>query len=151
MRGYHRLPEGAGFAGGRAHGWFATGDLARLDQDGFVTVVGRSRDLIISGGENIYPAEIENLVGAWPGVAEAAVVGLPDPRWGEVPVLVLVARPGAVLDLVGLQACLVQQLARYKQPRRVVVAAGLPKTALGKVQKALLCASLLSTGGSAAD
>ena len=151
MRGYHRLPEGAGFAGGRAHGWFATGDLARLDQDGFVTVVGRRKDLIISGGENIYPAEIENLVGTWPGVAEAAVVGLPDPRWGEVPVLVLVASPGAELDLAGLQARLAQQLARYKQPRRLVVTAGLPKTALGKVQKSLLCESLLSAGGIAAN
>ena len=87
----------------------------------------------------------------WPGVVEAAVVGLPDPRWGEVPVLVLVACPGAVLDLAGLQACLVQQLARYKQPRRVVVVAGLPKTALGKVQKSLLRESLLSVGGIAAD
>ena len=151
MRGYHRLPEGAGFAGGRAHGWLATGDLARLDQDGFVTVVGRCKDLIISGGENIYPAEIENLVGTWPGVAEAAVVGLPDSRWGEVPVLVLVPRPGAELNLAGLEARLAQQLARYKQPRLVVVTAGLPKTALGKVQKSLLCESLLSAGGIAVD
>ena len=151
MRGYHRLAEGSGFVGGRADGWFVTGDLARRDVDGYVTVVGRSKDLIISGGENIYPAEIENLAAAWPGVAEATVVGLPDPRWGEVPVLVLVARSGVLLDLAGLRASLVRQLARYKQPRRIVVAEDLPRTALGKVQKSLLRESLLRPGDDAAE
>ena len=134
MRGYHRLPSGAGFV----DGWFATGDLASADADGWVTVVGRSQELIISGGENIYPAELENLATTWPGVAEAAVVGLPDARWGEVPVLVLVAQAGAVVVVPALAAHLQTCLARYKQPRRIVLMDSLPRTALGKVQKALL-------------
>jgi fatty-acyl-CoA synthase len=138
MRGYHRLPAGAGFV----DGWFATGDLARADADGVVTVVGRSKDLIISGGENIHPAEIENLAATWPGVAEAAVVGLPDARWGEVPVLVLVAQAGATVDLVALHAHFNARLARYKHPRRMVLVDALPRTALGKVQKAGLAAAL---------
>ena len=138
MRGYHRLPAGTGFVAG----WFATGDLAWADAQGCVWVVGRSKDLIISGGENIHPAEIENLAATWPGVAEAAVVGLPDARWGEVPVLVLVAKPGAPIDLDGLRAEFGRCLARFKQPRRIVVVDALPRTALGKVQKAGLCRAL---------
>ena len=134
MRAYHRLPAGSGFVAG----WFATGDLARSDADGFVTVVGRSQDLIISGGENIYPAEIEHLAAGWPGVAEVAVVGLPDERWGEAPVLVLVAQAGAVVDTAALAVHLQARLARYKQPRRIVLVHSLPRTALGKVQKAVL-------------
>ena len=138
MRGYHRLPAGAGFVAG----WFATGDLAWADAQGQVSVVGRSKDLIISGGENIHPAEIENLAATWPGVAEAAVVGLPDARWGEVPVLVLVAQAGRVIDLDGLRTHFEQRLARFKHPRRMVLADALPRTALGKVQKAALRQSL---------
>ena len=138
MRGYHRLPAGAGFVAG----WFATGDLAWADAQGCVWVVGRSKDLIISGGENIHPAEIENLAVTWPGVAEAAVVGLPDARWGEVPVLVLVAKPDVSIDLDALRAEFSRCLARFKQPRRIVVVDALPRTALGKVQKAVLCRGL---------
>ncbi len=146
MRGYHRLPAGAGFVAG----WFATGDLAWADDEGYLTVVGRSKDLIISGGENIYPAEIENLAATWPGVAEAAVVGLPDARWGEVPVLVLVAQAGVPIDLDGLRAEFERCLARFKHPRRIVMADSLPRTALGKVQKTVLCQSL-SAAASPAD
>ena len=143
MRGYHRQPEDTGWV----DGWFATGDLAWADAQGWVTVVGRSKDLIISGGENIHPAEIENLANTWPGVAEAAVVGLPDARWGEVPVLVLVARPGQAVDLEGLQALFDRQLARFKHPRRTVLRDSLPRTALGKVQKALLAQGLAAAPG----
>ncbi len=141
MRGYHRLPAGSGFV----DGWFATADLAWADADGRLTVVGRQSDLIISGGENIHPAEIEHLAAAWPGVAEAAVIGLPDARWGEVPVLVLVLvqTPGAAIDLAALRAHFNQHLARYKHPQTIIVAQHLPKTALGKVQKAALRALLL--------
>jgi fatty-acyl-CoA synthase len=138
MRAYHRLAPGAGFVGGRADGWFATGDLARADADGFVTVVGRNKDMIISGGENIDPVEIENLAADWPGVAEAAVVGLPDARWGEVPVLVLAAHDGAGIDVAALARHLTERLARFKQPRRILLVDHLPRTALGKVQKAAL-------------
>jgi fatty-acyl-CoA synthase len=142
MRGYHRLPAGAGFV----DGWYATGDLAHADAQGRVTVVGRSKDMLISGGENIYPAEIENIAATWPGVAEAAVVGLPDDRWGEVPVLVLVPQLGAQVDLAGLQAQFNQRLARFKHPRRTVLLDSVPRTALGKVQKAGLRAALLGAG-----
>ena len=138
MRGYHRLPAGSGFI----DGWFATGDLACADAEGWVTVVGRSKDMIISGGENIYPPEIENLAATWPGVAEAAVVGLPDARWGEVPVLVLTARAGAVVDVDALRQHFNARLARFKHPRRIVLVDQMPRTALGKVQKAALRAQL---------
>jgi fatty-acyl-CoA synthase len=138
MRGYHRLPAGSGFV----EGWFSSGDLGQAGPDGSITVVGRNKDMIISGGENIYPAEIENLAVTWPGVTEAAVVGLPHPRWGEVPVLVLVAQGGQTIDITGLQALMAQRLARYKQPREVRVLDALPRTALGKVQKARLAALL---------
>lgn len=143
MRGYHRLPAGTGLV----DGWYATGDLARADADGMLTVVGRCKDMLISGGENIYPAEIENIATTWPGVAEAAVVGLPDARWGEVPVLVLVPQSGAVVDLGGLQALFNQRLARFKHPRRTVLMAEVPRTALGKVQKAALRAALEAATG----
>ena len=139
MRGYHRLPAGSGFI----DGWFATGDLAWADAQGRLTVVGRCTDLIISGGENIHPAEIENLATTWPGVAEAAVIGLPDARWGEVPVLILVQAPGAAVDLAALRAHFNQHLARYKHPQTILLADQLPKTALGKVQKAALRETLL--------
>ena len=133
MRGYHRQP-GASFD----DGWFRTGDLAQQHANGRIEVVGRSKELIISGGENIHPAEIENLLAGWPGVAEAVVVGLPDPRWGEVPVLVLVVQAAATLDLVALQALFDARLARFKHPHRIVQMHDLPRTALGKVQKARL-------------
>jgi len=146
MRGYHRLPAD-GPVSGFVDGWYATGDLAHADADGRVTVVGRSKDMLISGGENIYPAEIENIAATWPGVAEAAVIGLPDERWGEVPVLVLVPHPGVVVDLAGLQAQFTQRLARFKHPRRMLLMDSVPRTALGKVQKAALRAALLQTAG----
>lgn len=141
MRGYHR-DSGSAFD---AEGWFHTGDLARLHEDGCYELVGRSSDLIISGGENIHPAEIENLLAGVAGIAEAAVVGLPDARWGEVPVLVVVAQPGAQVDLDALRRLFDTRLAHFKHPRRIVMLEELPKTALGKVQKARLSAALAST------
>ena len=133
-RGYHREPDAQAFA----EGWFRTGDLAHRHADGLYEIVGRCKELIISGGENIHPAEIENLVLGDPAVADAAVVGLPDPQWGEVPVLAVVARVGAVIDEARLQLLFVERLARFKHPRRIVVLDALPRTALGKVQRALL-------------
>lgn len=137
-RGYHRLPDDPAFAGG----WFRTGDLARVDAEGFYQIVGRSKELIVSGGENIHPAEIEQLALADPAVAEAAVVGVPDPRWGEVPVLAVVPKPGAAIDEARLRAAFDAQLARFKHPRRIVTVASLPKTALGKLQRARLAEAL---------
>ena len=126
-------------------GFFHSGDLARQASDGSFTVVGRSKDMIISGGENIYPAEIENALILHPLVSECAVVAQPDPRWGEVAVAVVVLAPGhhEREDWVDpLQAHLATRLARYKQPRRWVAVQALPKTALGKVQKAALLKQL---------
>ena len=134
MRGYHRSSEPSF----DADGWFHTGDLALQHEGGFIEVVGRKTDLIISGGENIHPAEIEQLVAAMPGVAACAVVGLADERWGEVPVLVVVRQPGQSVDAADILAALAQRLARFKLPRRVVFMASLPTTALGKVARAEL-------------
>lgn len=136
MRGYGR-PDGEP-GEGLHEGWFATGDLAQADPDGCLRIVGRRKDMLISGGENVYPAEIENLLLGLPGVAECAVVGLPDARWGEVPVVAVVrsATPeGAALDEATLKAYLSDRIARFKQPRQVRFLEALPKSALGKVLK----------------
>jgi fatty-acyl-CoA synthase len=138
MRGYHRSTEPAF----DAQGWFHTGDLALQHPHGLLEVVGRSKELIISGGENIHPAEIENLVAQHPSVLECAVCGVPDARWGEVPVLAVVPRPGQRVDAAALLAVLEGRLAHFKRPQRVVVLAGLPRTALGKVQRVALAALL---------
>jgi len=134
MQGYWQDGDNPSFR----DGWFRSGDLAHQDSAGFYWVVGRSRDLIISGGENIYPAEIENLLLAHPQVVEAAVIGQPDPRWGEVAVAIVVCKPGTTLDAQSLLALLEGRIARFKLPRRVLFRGELPKTALGKVQKAQL-------------
>jgi fatty-acyl-CoA synthase len=143
MRGYHREPGDPAFA----DGWFHSGDLARCDDAGYYEVVGRAKDVIISGGENIHPAEIENLASAWPGVAGCAVVGVADERWGEVPVLAIVAEPGAGFDASALRAELARHLARFKLPRDIVVLDALPLTALGKVRRAELAQALAAAPG----
>lgn len=137
-RGYHGEPGSPAFA----EGWFRTGDLARIDAEGFYEIVGRATDRIISGGENIDPREIEQIASADPAVAEAAVVGVTDAQWGEVPVLVLVLRPAALADWSALRAAFDAKLARFKHPRRIVVLEALPKTALGKVRKTELAQRL---------
>ena len=121
-----------------ADGWFHSGDMARQAADGSYTVVGRAKDMVISGGENIYPAEVENALAAHPAVGECAVLGLPDARWGEALVAVVVPRAGQSLTLEEMTDFLAPQLARYKLPRQLVCVDALPKTALGKVQKNLL-------------
>ena len=123
-------------------GWFHTGDLARTESDHSWRIVGRAKDMIISGGENIYPAEIEHLLARHPAVAECAAIGLPDPQWGEQVVAVVVFKPGVSASPDELLAEVRQNLARYKHPRRLLVLPQLPKTALGKVQKDLLVRQL---------
>ncbi len=134
MRGYWRDSQNAALK----DGWFRTGDLAWCDADGFYWVVGRSKDMIISGGENIYPAELESILANCSQILEAAVIGQPDAKWGEVAVAVIVCHPGAELTSDAVLHLFDGKLARFKHPRRVVFVAALPKTALGKVQKALL-------------
>jgi fatty-acyl-CoA synthase len=138
-RGYHRLQDATRFD---ADGWFHTGDLAVQHADGLIEIVGRSSDLIISGGENIHPADIERWVAAMPGVAECIVVGMPDARWGEVPVLAVVAKPGVVLTHDDVRAAFEPNLARFKHPKAVYLVKALPKTALGKVARAEVVAML---------
>ncbi len=125
-----------------ADGWFHTGDLATQAADGSYTVVGRSRDLIISGGENIHPAEIEAPLAEHPAVLECAAFGVPDPQWGEAVAVALVLRPGAQASDEELRAHLAARVARYKLPRHCVRLEALPKTALGKVQRQALVALL---------
>jgi fatty-acyl-CoA synthase len=124
-------------------GWFHTGDLAHQDAQGFYTVVGRSKDMIISGGENIYPAELENLLANCPHIADCAVVGQSDARWGEVAIAVIVRQPHAALSEQDVMQLFEGQLARFKHPKRIVFTDSLPKTATGKVQKPQLLAHLL--------
>lgn len=133
MRGYWRLPADTGFRQHDDADWFATGDLARRAPDGCLEVVGRSRDLIISGGENIHPAELEDVLAAIPGVAEAAVVGVPDERWNEVPAAFVVRRADAMLDEATVASAFVDRLARFKHPKHVVFVDALPRNAMGKV------------------
>jgi fatty-acyl-CoA synthase len=140
MLQYWQDPHNSAFQ----HGWFHTGDLARQDAQGFYWVVGRSKDMIISGGENIYPAELENLLADCPAIAEAAVVGQPDATWGEVAVAVVVVQQGSMLSAADVLALFDGKLARFKHPRRVVFAASLPKTATGKVQKEALQLQVLN-------
>ena len=116
-------------------GWFRTGDLGRLDDDGLVYITGRVRELIISGGENIYPAEVERVLGEHPSVAQAAVVGEPDKRWGEVPMAFVVPRAGGTTDAAALEQWCEQRLAPYKRPREWIFVEDLPRTSLGKVKK----------------
>lgn len=137
FKGYWRMPEKTAqeFT---PDGWFKTGDVGKIDERGYVHIVGRSKDLIISGGYNVYPAEIEGYLNDLTGVAESAVVGVPHPDFGEVGVALLIAKPGVRLDpdalLVSLKSC----LANFKIPKRVLVLPELPRNTMGKVQKNVL-------------
>ncbi|MDO9284592.1 MAG: malonyl-CoA synthase [Aquabacterium sp.] len=135
--GYWRMPEKTKeeFTD---DGWFKTGDVGKIEADGYVTIVGRSKDLIISGGYNVYPAEIEGVINDLPGVAESAVIGVPHPDFGEAVVAVVVAQPGATLDAAAMVAHLKGQIANFKVPKHLFVVADLPRNAMGKVQKNLL-------------
>lgn len=121
-----------------AQGWFHTGDLAAQAADGSYTIVGRARDLVISGGENIHPAEIEAALALHPAVLECAAFGVPDPRWGEALAVALVLREGASASDEALRDHLAARLARFKLPRHWLRVPALPKTALGKVQRSCL-------------
>ncbi len=137
FQGYWRMPEKTKeeFT---ADGWFKTGDVGRIDAQGYVTIVGRSKDLIISGGFNVYPAEIEGTLNDLPGVAESAVIVVPHPDFGEAVVAVIVARTGTAPDPAALIAELKSKIANFKVPKHVFVVGELPRNTMGKVQKNLL-------------
>lgn len=141
--GYWRRPDAT--ANAIQDGWLYTGDIGFLDEEGYLYVLDRRTDLIVSGGENIYPAEVENAIAAHPGVLEAAVVGETDPEWGQVPVAFVVpVRPGAV-DEANLRAHLEGRLARYKVPKRFVWMEQLPRNASGKLLRRSLREWLVSS------
>ncbi|MBY8871367.1 long-chain fatty acid--CoA ligase [Micromonospora sp. PLK6-60] len=133
--GYHGLPE-ATAESFTADGWFRSGDLGHLDADGYLYISGRLKDMIISGGENIYPPELELLLAEIDGVTSAAVIGVPDERWGEVPWAIVTVREGAAVDTDTVRTHLDGRIARYKLPKNVVIVDELPRTASGKVRKA---------------
>lgn len=135
--GYWRMPEKTAEEI-RGDGFFITGDVATQASDGRITLVGRAKDLIIAGGLNIYPKEIEEAIDALPGVDESAVIGVSHPDMGEGVVAVVVPQKGAVLDETEILSGIADKLARFKQPRRVIVVDALPRNAMGKVQKAVL-------------
>ncbi len=137
FKGYWRMPEKTREEF-RADGFFVSGDLAYRDQDGYVVIVGRAKDLIISGGFNVYPKEVEEALDELPGVLESAVVGLPHPDFGEGVVAFLVGNRGAALKEQELLAALAQKLAKFKQPKRIFFLDELPRNAMGKVQKNIL-------------
>lgn len=136
FKGYWQMPDKTA-AEFRQDGFFMTGDLGMIDDQGYVTIVGRAKDLIISGGFNVYPKEVEMVLDELPGVAESAVIGLPHPDFGEAVVAVLVAQHPD-LDISEIEAALRHKLARYKQPKSYILLPELPRNTMGKVQKAAL-------------
>jgi malonyl-CoA/methylmalonyl-CoA synthetase len=137
FKGYWRMPEKTA-AEFRPDGWFITGDMAIMDEDERITIVGRAKDLIISGGYNIYPKEIESEIDEIPGVKESAVIGVPHPDFGEGVVAVVVRDGSRDLKEADIIEPLQQRLARFKQPKRVYLVDDLPRNTMGKVQKAQL-------------
>ena len=134
MKGYWNRPD-ATAAVFDAEGWFHTGDVGYVDEEGFLFLCDRLKDMVISGGENVYPAEVESVLFGHPAIAEIAVIGAPDPRWGERVVAVVALKPGASLSLEELRAWGGEQLARYKLPRELRLVEALPRNPTGKVLK----------------
>ena len=133
FKGYWRMPEKTA-AEFRADGYFITGDLGRIDDNGYVSIVGRGKDLVITGGFNVYPKEVESEIDAIPGVVESAVIGVPHADFGEGVTAVVVAKDAA-LDEAAVLAALDGRLAKFKLPKRVVFVDDLPRNAMGKVQR----------------
>ena len=133
MAGYWRNPEATNAA--IRDGWLYTGDMGSLDAHGFLTLKDRSKDLIISGGSNVYPREVEEVLLQAPGVSEVAVVGAPDPEWGEIIVAFVVVQPGVKLSAEALDAFCLNEIARFKRPKRYEWVDHLPKNNYGKVLK----------------
>ena len=137
FKGYWQMPEKTA-AELRADGFFITGDLGRIDAEGYVHIVGRNKDLIISGGYNIYPKEIELILDDQPGIRESAVIGVPHADFGETVLALLVAETGADPDLDAIATAAATSLARFKHPRKLILLDALPRNTMGKVQKNVL-------------
>ena len=137
FKGYWQMPEKTA-AELRENGFFITGDLGKIDEQGYVHIVGRNKDLIISGGYNIYPKEIELILDAQPGVLETAVIGVPHADFGETVIALIVPEPGESPDIAAIEAAAASSLARFKHPRKLIVIDGLPRNTMGKVQKNIL-------------
>ncbi|RWP28218.1 malonyl-CoA synthase [Mesorhizobium sp.] len=137
FRGYWRMPEKTA-AEFTKDGYFISGDLGKIDEAGYLQIVGRDKDLVISGGYNIYPKEVEGEIDQLDGVAESAVIGIAHPDFGEGVTAIVVLKPGATMDEKAVLNALRDRLARYKQPKRVIFAEDLPRNTMGKVQKNLL-------------
>src|ERR1700677_3192921 len=133
MSGYWNLPEESTAA--LRSGWLHTGDLGAIDERGFLTLLDRTKDLVISGGSNIYPREVEEVLLEDPDLSDVAVIGVPDPEWGESVMAVLVANPGATLDLARLERLCLDRIARFKRPKHWRLVDALPKNSAGKVLK----------------
>jgi len=138
--GYLNLPEQT--AAGRRGDWFVTGDLARLDEEGYLYLVDRKHDMVISGGEKVYPREVEEVLLAHPAVAECGVTGAPHPYWGEAVTAFVVLRPDGHAEAETLLALCRAQLSRYKVPKEIRFVAALPRNSMGKVLRRELRASL---------
>lgn len=137
FKGYWQMPDKTAEEF-RSDGYFITGDLAYQDPQGYITIVGRSKDLIISGGYNIYPKEIELLLDDMPDVLESAVIGVPHPDFGEAVVAILIAKDKSEIDLQAIEQALTDQIAKFKKPKKLFVLKELPRNTMGKVQKNLL-------------
>ncbi len=137
FKGYWRMPEKTA-TDFTADGWFITGDQGRIDADGYLSIVGRSKDMVISGGLNVYPKEVETVLNDLPGIKESAVFGVPHPDFGEAVVATLVAREDCALSVDDIRRSLEVQLAKFKVPKRIQFVSDLPRNTMGKVQKNLL-------------
>ncbi|MES0807927.1 malonyl-CoA synthase [Roseibium sp. SCPC15] len=137
FQGYWRMPAKTAQEF-RVDGYFITGDMGRVDEGGYISIVGRAKDLIISGGFNVYPAEVEAVLDSFEGVAESAVIGVPHPDFGEGVIAVLAAKPGETLSDDAIRASLTNQLAKFKQPKKFHVLDALPRNTMGKIQKNVL-------------
>jgi fatty-acyl-CoA synthase len=142
--GYYKNPEAN--AKSFRNGWFRTGDLGHMDEQGFVYITGRQSDMYISGGSNVYPREVEEKLLQHPAISEVAILGIPDPVWGEVGIAVCVARPGERVEAGELAAWLDGKVSRYKLPKRYVFWDVMPKSAYGKIAKKLIREELEKRG-----
>ena len=149
-KGYWGLPEATAKAID-PDGWFHTGDAGFFDAEGFLTISDRIKDMIITGGENVYPAEIESQLMRHPGIAEVGVIGEPDSQWGEQVVAVVALKPGASLTLEELREFAQTSLAHFKLPKRLEFVAALPRNATGKILKYQLRQTFAKAGGAAAQ